>query len=82
MRLTAEEEKMSDAYESLSHSQWDCKYHVMFVPKRRREVLFGQVSSSSGRSLPCSGPAEGVPDSRRASAAGPTGRPAFPWPEW
>ena len=48
MRLTAEEEKMSDAYESLSHSQWDCKYHVMFVPKRRRKVLFGQVRRHLG----------------------------------
>src|SRR6516162_3158280 len=32
---------------------------------------FRESSSSSGRSLPCAGPAEGVPDSRRASAAGP-----------
>jgi len=28
---------MSDAYQSLSHSKWDCKYHVVFVPKRRRK---------------------------------------------
>ena len=27
---------MSDLYQSLSHSRWDCKYHVVFVPKRRR----------------------------------------------
>src|SRR5437867_9818138 len=27
---------MSDLYQSLSHSKWDCKYHVVFVPKRRR----------------------------------------------
>ncbi len=31
---------MSDLYQSLSHSKWDCKYHVVFVPKRRRQVLF------------------------------------------
>jgi putative transposase len=31
---------MSDLYQSLSHSKWDCKYHVVFVPKRRRRVLF------------------------------------------
>ena len=30
---------MSEAYQSLSHSKWDCKYHVIFVPKRRRKVL-------------------------------------------
>ena len=27
-------------YQSLSHSKWDCKYHVVFVPKRRRHALF------------------------------------------
>ena len=31
---------MSDLYQSLSHSKWDRKYHVVFVPKRRRRVLF------------------------------------------
>ena len=39
---------MSDAYQSLSHSKWDCKYHVVFVPKRRRKVLFGQVRRHLG----------------------------------
>jgi putative transposase len=24
---------MSEFYQSLSHSKWDCKYHVVFVPK-------------------------------------------------
>ena len=27
-------------YQSLSHSRWDCKYHVVFIPKKRRKVLF------------------------------------------
>jgi hypothetical protein len=26
---------MSEAYQSLTHSRWNCKYHVVFVPKRR-----------------------------------------------
>jgi len=30
-------------YESLSHSKWDCKYHVVFVPKRRKKTLYGKV---------------------------------------
>src|SRR5262249_44940385 len=34
---------MSDTYQSLSHSRWNCKYHVIFVPKRRRKVLFGHI---------------------------------------
>ena len=32
-----------EPYQSLSHSKWDCKYHVVFIPKRRRKVLFGRV---------------------------------------
>ncbi len=28
---------------SLSHTSWECKYHVVFVPKYRRRILFGQI---------------------------------------
>ncbi|MFH2122026.1 MAG: IS200/IS605 family transposase [Pseudomonadota bacterium] len=28
---------------SLSHSRWECKYHVVWIPKSRRKVLFGQL---------------------------------------
>lgn len=31
------------AYESLSHTKWDCKYHVAFVPKGRKRVLYGKI---------------------------------------
>ena len=27
-------------YQSLSHSRWDCKYHVVFIPKRRKKKIF------------------------------------------
>jgi len=39
---------MSETYLSLSHSKWDCKYHVVFVPKRRRKVIFGQTRRQLG----------------------------------
>jgi putative transposase len=39
---------MSDLYQSLSHSKWDCKYHVVFVPKRRRKVLYGTIKKAIG----------------------------------
>ena len=39
---------MSEMYQRLAHSSWDCKYHVVFVPKRRRRVLFGQARSKLG----------------------------------
>ena len=42
---------MSDTYQSLSHSRWSCKYHVVFVPKRRRKALFGNIRKALGRSF-------------------------------
>ena len=30
-------------WESLSHVRWDCKYHVVFVPKYRRKALYGRI---------------------------------------
>ena len=39
---------MSEVYQSLSHSKWDCKYHVVFVPKRRRKAIFGPIRRQLG----------------------------------
>jgi putative transposase len=39
---------MSDTYQSLSHSRWNCKYHVVFVPKRRRKSLYGNIRKALG----------------------------------
>ena len=39
---------MSEFYQSLSHSKWDCKYHVVFVPKYRRKVMFGDIRQFLG----------------------------------
>ena len=33
---------------SLSHSRWGCKYHVVFIPKYRRKVLFGHIRRELG----------------------------------
>lgn len=35
-------------YQSLSHSKWDCKYHVVFVPKYRRKALYGEIRRQLG----------------------------------
>ena len=40
-----------DEYESLSHTKWECKYHVIFIPKYRRKVLYGQLRSHLGEVL-------------------------------
>ena len=39
---------MSNVYQSLSHSTWDCKYHVVFIPKRRRKILFLKLAEKLG----------------------------------
>ena len=39
---------MENDYRSLAHSKWDCKYHVIFVPKRRRRQLYGQIRRQLG----------------------------------
>ena len=36
------------SYESLSHSKWDCKYHLVFVPKCRKRVLYGKIRKYLG----------------------------------
>ena len=28
-----------DKFESLNYTKWDCKYHIVFIPKGRRKVL-------------------------------------------
>jgi putative transposase len=32
-----------DKFESLSHTVWECKYHVVFIPKCRRKTLYGEL---------------------------------------
>lgn len=38
-----------DDYRSLSHSVWDCKYHVVFIPKCRRKRMYGELRRELGR---------------------------------
>ena len=35
-------------YQSLRHSKWECKYHVVFIPKYRRKVVYGQLRRHLG----------------------------------
>jgi putative transposase len=37
-----------DEYQSLNHSKWDCKYHVVFIPKCRRRTLYVQLRQHLG----------------------------------
>ena len=37
-----------DTYESLSHTKWECKYHVVFIPKCRRKTLYAELRKYLG----------------------------------
>ena len=37
-----------DTLASLNHSVWDCKYHVVFIPKCRRRTLYGELRRHLG----------------------------------
>src|SRR5512137_1699238 len=38
-------------YESLHHTKWECKYHVVWIPKWRKRVLYGQLRKELGQIL-------------------------------
>ena len=35
-------------YRSLNHTRWDCKYHVVFIPKRRKKQIYGVLRKHLG----------------------------------
>ena len=35
-------------YQSLSHTRWDCKYHIVFIPKRRKKAIYGALRKHLG----------------------------------
>ena len=37
-----------DVYESLNHTKWERKYHVVFIPKYRRKTLYGELRQDLG----------------------------------
>jgi putative transposase len=64
-----------DDYESLSHSKWECKYHVVFchvvfIPKYRRKMLYGELRQHLGEVFSQTGDAKGKQSRGRPSDAG------------
>src|SRR5215472_4668751 len=54
---TRKEVSSIDEYESLSHTKWECKYHVVFIPKCRRKTQAGGTKGKQNRGrAPSSGP--------------------------
>ena len=41
----------SNAVHTLSHTSWNCKYHIVFAPKYRRKVFYGEKRLEIGRML-------------------------------
>ena len=39
----------SNDVHSLSHSKWNCKYHLVFAPKYRRKVFYGEKRNAIGK---------------------------------
>ena len=37
-----------DDVETLAHTKWECKYHVVFIPKYRRKALIAQLRKELG----------------------------------
>jgi len=40
-----------DSAQSLSHTKWECKYHVVWIPKCRQKVLYGRLRQHLGELL-------------------------------
>jgi len=40
---------MKDDMNSLAHTKWECKYHVVFAPKFRRKVIYGKLKVEIGK---------------------------------
>ena len=36
---------------SLAHTKWECKYHIVFAPKYRRQIIYGKVKADIGQMI-------------------------------
>ena len=36
---------------SLAHTQWECKYHIVFAPKYRRQIIYGKIKVDIGQMI-------------------------------
>ena len=37
--------------DSLAHTKWNCKYHIVFAPKYRRQIIYGKIRVEVGKIL-------------------------------
>ena len=36
---------------SLAHTKWECKYHIVFAPKYRRQIIYGKIKQDIGQMI-------------------------------
>ena len=36
---------------SLAHTKWECKYHIVFAPKYRRQIIYKEIRADAGQIL-------------------------------
>ena len=44
-------ETMQQQYETLAHGKFECKYHLVFIPKYRKKVLYGHIRKRVGETV-------------------------------
>ena len=42
---------MTSNKNSLAHTKWNCKYHIVFAPKYRRKIIYGEIRTGIGKIL-------------------------------
>ena len=50
-RLKVKRKQPMRDYKSLSHTRWDCKYHVVFIPKKRQKLIYGSIRKHLGETF-------------------------------
>ena len=50
-KKSKDEKDTIDSIASLSHTKWNCKYHIVFTPKYRRKIFYGQKRMEIGKIL-------------------------------
>ena len=55
---------------SLAHTTWNCKYHLVFAPKFRRQVIYGKIKADVGKILRELCGRKGNPDHRSGMLSG------------
>ena len=61
-----------DDKRSLSHTKWECRYHLVWIPTYRKKELYGGLRKTLGH-VPRTSPFKGDSNFRRASDARPCG---------